>query len=257
MPFVSIRCYAELNDFLPPNQGFVTFHLSLPPDAVLKDIANKIGIPFYLIDLVLVNNKPVGLSHYLEENDRIAFYPVFENFDISSVTKVRDHPLRQPKFILDVHLGKLANQLRMFGFDTLYQNNWMKESLTTISRNENRILLSRSKSLLDIESLTHGYLIKNTDPRSQLVEVLEWFDLYNLASPFTRCIECNSKLQLVEKEAILSRIPQKVKNWCNEYQRCPSCDRIYWKGSHYQHMIAFVQNTLKWQSHPDHLNDNN
>jgi len=257
MPFVSIRCYAELNDFLPPNQGSITFHLSLPPDTALKDIADKIGIPFDLIDLVLVNNKPVGLSHHLEENDRIALYPVFENFDISSVTKVRDHPLRQPKFILDVHLGKLANHLRMFGFDTLYQNNWTKESLITISRNDNRILLSRSKSLLDIESLTHGYLIINTDPHSQLVEVLEWFDLYNLASPFTRCIECNSKLQLVEKEAILSRIPQKVKNWCNEYQRCPSCDRIYWKGSHYQHMIAFVQNTLKWQSHPDHLNDNN
>ena len=256
MSLVSIRCYAELNDFLPPNQGFVTFHLSLPPDTAIKDLVYKIGIPSDLIDLILVNNKPVGLSYYLEENDRVAFYPVFENFDISSVTKIRDHPLRQPKFILDVHLGKLANHLRMFGFDTLYQNNWTKESLITISRNKNRILLSRSKSLLDIESLTHGYLIKNTDPYSQLLEVLERFDLYSLASPFIRCIECNSKLQLVEKEVILSRIPQRVKDWCNEYQQCLSCDRIYWKGSHYQHMNAFVQSILKWQPHHSYPNDN-
>lgn len=255
MPFVSIRCYAELNDFLPPNMRFVTFHLSLTSNTLLKDIANKIGIPFDLIDLVLVNNKPVGQSSCLEENDRVAFYPVFENFDISSVTKVRDHPLRQPKFILDVHLGKLANHLRMFGFDTLYQNDWMEESLITISRNENRILLSRSKSLLDNESLAHGYLIINTDSHLQLMEVLERFDLYSLASPFTRCIECNSKLQLAEKEAILSRIPKKVREWCNEYQQCSSCNRIYWQGSHYQYMNAFVQSILKEQPHPDYPNN--
>jgi uncharacterized protein with PIN domain len=257
MPFISIRCYAELNDFLPAHRGFVTFPLSLPPHTLLKDLTDKIGIPSDLIDLVLVNNEPVCLSYQVEENDRVAFYPVFENFDISSVTKVRDHPLRQPKFILDVHLGKLAHHLRMFGFDTLYQNNWTKESCITISRNENRILLSRSKSLVNIESLTRAFLIKGIDPRLQLIEVFERFDLYSAASPFTRCIECNSTLQRVEKKIILSRIPQKVKDWCYEYQWCPSCDRIYWKGSHYQHMNAFVQNTLVEQSHADDPNKNN
>jgi uncharacterized protein len=256
MPFVFIRCYAELNDFLPPSQGFVTFPLSLPQHTHVNDIANEIGIPSDFIDVVLVNNKPVGLTYPLAENDRIAFYPVFENFNISSVTKVRDHPLRQPKFILDVHLGKLAHHLRLFGFDTLYQNNWAKESLMTISRNENRILLSRSRPLLKIESLTHAYLIKDTNPHVQLIEVLEWFDLYSLASPFTRCIECNSHLQRVEKEVILTQIPQKVKDWCNEYLRCTSCDRIYWKGSHYQHMDAFVRNILNERSHTDYPNRN-
>jgi uncharacterized protein with PIN domain len=251
MPFISIRCYAELNDFLPPHQGFVTFPLSVPDNTLLKDLASKIGIPSGLIDLILVNNKPVCFSYRLEENDRVAFYPVFENFDISSVTKVRGHPLRQPKFILDVHLGKLAHHLRMFGFDTLYQNNWTKESCITISINENRILLSRCKSLLNTESLTHAYLIKDTDPNFQLNEVLDRFDLYSLASPFTRCIECNTKLQHVEKEIILTQIPQKVKEWCNEYQRCSTCNRIYWKGSHYEHMIAFVQDTLSGHSHAD------
>jgi uncharacterized protein len=257
MPLVYIRCYAELNDFLPPNRGFVTFPLSITPNTLLEDIANTIGIPSNLIDLILVNNKPVDLSYHLEENDRIAFYPVFENFDISSVTKVQDHPLRQPKFILDVHLGKLANHLRLLGFDSLYQNNWAKESLISISINENRILLSRSKSLLNNESLTRTYLIKNIEPRFQLFEVLERFDLNSLASPFTRCIECNSKLQPVEKEAILPRIPQKVKDWCNTFQFCAFCDRIYWKGSHYQHMNTFVQSILYKKSRTDDSNENN
>jgi uncharacterized protein len=255
MPFISIRCYAELNDFLPPNRRFISFPLSLPANTLLKDLANIIGIPSDLIDLVLVNNKPVDLSYNLAENDRVAFYPVFESFDISSVTTVRDHPLRQPKFLLDAHLGKLAHHLRMFGFDAVYQNNWTKEFLVTISRNENRILLSRSRSLVNIELLTRAYLIKETDSHLQLIEILERFDLYSLASPFTRCIECNSKLQLVEKEAILSRIPQKVKDWCSEFQLCSSCDRIYWKGSHYQHMKIFIQNIFCGRSRGDYPNE--
>ena len=238
MPFVSVRCYAELNDLLPLNWRFVTFPLSLPPNTFVQDIAQTIGIPFDRIDLILVNNQPVCLSSCLKENDRVAFYPVFENFDITSLTKVRDHPLREPKFILDVHLGKLAHHLRMLGFDTLYQNNWTKESMLTISRNEHRVLLSKSKSLLSTEPLTHAHLIKSSVPRDRLLEVLDWFDLYSMASPFTRCITCNSKLQAVAKETVLPQIPQKVQGWCNEYHVCSSCKRIYWKGTHYEKMIA-------------------
>jgi uncharacterized protein with PIN domain len=251
MPFVSIRCYAELNDLLPSNWRFITFPLSLPPNTFVQDVAQTIGIPFDRIDLVLVNNQPVCLSYCLKENDRVAFYPVFENFDISSLTKVRNHPLRQPKFVLDVHLGKLAHHLRMLGFDTLYQNNWTKESMLTISRNEDRVLLSKSKSLLSTKPLTHAHLIKNSVPRFQLLEVLDWFDLYSIASPFSRCIACNSKLQVVEKETVLPQIPRKVQEWCKEYQWCSSCKRIYWKGSHYTHMNAFVQSLFSGHSNTD------
>jgi uncharacterized protein with PIN domain len=249
MPTIFIRCYAELNEFLLPDRRHVTFPFSLPLHPTVENVANNIGIPTGLIDLVLVNNVPTNLSYEVMENERVAFYPVFENFDISSVTKVRGHPLRQPKFILDVHLGKLAHLLRMLGFDVLYQNNWTKEFFITISLSENRIFLSRSNQVWISESLTHFYLIKNTDLHLQLVEVLEWLDLYSLISPFTRCIECNSLLHQVTKEAILSQIPEKVKDWCHEYQYCSVCSRVYWKGSHYQSMNACVQEIL--QSHTD------
>jgi len=244
MPLVFVRCYAELNDLLPLNWRFATFPLSLPPNAFVQDLAHTIGIPIDRIDLVLVNNQPVYLTYSLKENDRIAIYPVFENFDITSLTKVRDIPLRQPKFILDVHLGKLAHQLRLFGFDTLYQNNWTKDSILAIAGKEHRVLVSKSRSLLSSESLTHAHLIKSSVPRDQLMEVLAWFDLYGIASPFTRCIACNTKLRGVEKGTVLPQIPKKVQGWCNEYQACTVCERIYWKGSHYSHMNAFVQSIL-------------
>jgi uncharacterized protein with PIN domain len=242
---VSIRCYAELNDFLPMEKRFVTSSISLLSNTRIEELANKIGISPNVIDLVLANGTSVSMMYLLEENDRIALYPVFESFDISSITEVRNHPLRQPRFVLDVHLRKLTNHLRMFGFDALYRNNYTNEILIALSINEHRILLSKDRSLLETESLLHAYNVKNKDPRLQLIEVLERFDLYNLVALFTRCIECNTILQNFDKHAVLSPIPPKVKEWCTKYQWCSFCDRIYWEGSHYLHMQEFIQSVLR------------
>lgn len=234
------RWYSELNDDLPVEQQYVTFVHQIESDIIVRDFILRNKIPVDQVDLVLVNGDSADLTYKLKNDDRIALFPVFESFDISSVTKVREIPLRQPKFILDVHLGKLASHLRMLGFDTLYQNNYTNETLCRISLDENRTLLSKGKSLIETGCLTHAYLIKNKDPRLQLIEVLDRFQLFAHTAPFTRCIECNSILQKIEKEEILSRIPEKVKDWCSEYQLCSTCDRLYWKGSHYEKMHEFI-----------------
>lgn len=245
MPQIFVRCYAELNDLLPKEMQFSTFPLSLLQNTLVQVLIERIGLPLEAIDLVLVNGEPVDLSHSLEANDYISLYPVFESFDISSIEKLHEHPLRQLRFVLDVHLGKLANHLRMFGFDTLYQNNYSDKDLLSSSINEKRILLSKDKSLLDNKSLTRAFLVKEKVPQSQLIEVFDRFDLYTSVKPFTRCITCNTLLQRVEKQSILTRIPDKVIKWCDEYQWCTKCDRIYWKGSHYVHMQSFIHDILQ------------
>jgi len=237
---ISVRWYGELNDNLPADERYVTSLHRIESNITVGKFASGFGNPFDCIDLVLVNGISVDSVYQLKDNDRIALFPVFESFDIASVTKVREHPLRQPKFILDVHLGKLANHLRMLGFDSLYRNDYTVNLLCRISLQENRTLLSKNKSLIETESLTHAYLVKNKDPRIQLIEVLERFQLFALIAPFTRCIECNSTLQRVEMEGILFRIPAQVKEWCTEYQLCSECNRIYWKGSHYKKMLEFI-----------------
>ncbi|MBN1396858.1 MAG: twitching motility protein PilT [Bacteroidetes bacterium] len=237
---ISVRWYSELNDNIPIEQQYAAFIHQIESGTIVSDFISGSGIPLKQIDLILANGKSVSLEYQINDGDRIAVFPVFESFDISSVTKVREIPLRRPKFILDVHLGKLANHLRMLGFDTLYKNDYTKEILRKISLDENRTLLSKDKSLIENGCLTHAYLIKNKDPRLQLIEVLDRFQLFALTAPFTRCIECNSILQRIEKEEIIARIPEKVKEWCTEYQVCRTCDRIYWKGSHYQKMREFI-----------------
>lgn len=237
---ISVRWYSELNDALPAEQQYIVSTHRIESGITVNDFAIHCGVPMETIDLVLVNGVSEDSHYQLKDNDRVSFFPVFESFDISSVSKVRDKPLRQPKFILDVHLGKLAYHLRMLGFDTLYNNEYEDSVLCRISLEEHRTLLSKDKPLIETTGLTHAYLVKNINPRLQLIEVLDRFQLFSLTAPFTRCIECNSVLEQIEKDAILSRIPEKVREWYNEYTWCKSCDRIYWKGSHYKKMQEFI-----------------
>ena len=75
---------------------------------------------------------------------------------------MRPKPLRDPRFVLDVHLGRLAAYLRMLGFDTLYQNRCADDCLAEVARNERRILLTRDVGLLKRGSVTHGYYLRAT-----------------------------------------------------------------------------------------------
>lgn len=243
--YIQVRCFAELNDYLPNHQRYNTFSLSVSQPCSVQHLVDLINIPSVNIDLVLVNGQSVTLEYVLQENDLVSIYPIFETFDISNITKVRKTPLRSPKFVLDVHLGKLAHLLRMLGFDAAYKNNFTDNMLIDISTKEKRILLSKDKTLINTNTLSHAYLIKNKEPRLQLLEILDKLDLYTLINPFTRCIECNSLLQKVDKKIIFARIPEAVRNWCNEYYICLSCNRIYWKGSHYKHMNSYIEEIFK------------
>ncbi len=87
------RFYEELNDYLPDKARKKELAFDLKePTTVGKAIAT-LGIPSDEVDLILVNGVAVGLGHRLRGGDRVSVYPIFERFDISGVTKVREKPL--------------------------------------------------------------------------------------------------------------------------------------------------------------------
>ena len=92
-------------------------------------------------------NWRVDFSYRIQDGDKISVYPVFESIDIPSLVRLRPVPLREVRFIADVHLGRLAAYLRM-GFDTLYQDYYQDEELARISSGERRTLLTRDRGLL-------------------------------------------------------------------------------------------------------------
>ena len=176
----------------------------------------------------------------LFRSDRISVYPVFESLDISPLKHCQPTPLRDPRFVLDVHLGRLAAYLRMLGFDTLYRNDYDDPTLADISADEHRILLTCDLRLLMRKQITHGYFVRARQPHKQILEILARFDLYNNQKQFTRCMHCNGKTRAVKKKDIETQLLPKTKKFYDVFYQCESCNKIYWQGSHYLKMKDMI-----------------
>lgn len=240
MQRVYFRFYEELNDFLPEAKRKVRFTHEFTGRNSVKDMIESLGVPHAEIDLILVNTHSVDFSYIVQDNDDISVYPVFESFDISGLTHLRSKPLREPKFIADVHLGQLARYLRMLGIDTLYKTNFSKDDLIKISLIERMAILTRDRNILKRNEVTHGYWVRSEDPYEQVKEVIQRFHLEGEIKEFSRCLECNGLLEIVKKEKVIDKIPEKVKELQDEFYQCNGCHRIYWKGSHYTKMKDLI-----------------
>lgn len=148
------------------------------------------------------------------------------------------------RFILDVHLGRLAKYLRLCGFDTLFSTLYEDREIIETSMMEERIILTRDKLLLKDKRVKRGYLIRSQYYREQLKEVFERFNLKEHVRLFTRCITCNTLLETVSKEEISDRLLADTSRYYMEFKRCPTCDRIYWAGSHYDNMKKSISPLL-------------
>lgn len=242
--------HAELNHFLSPNKRQVSFPYYFKERASIKDTIESLGVPHPEIEAILVNTKAVDFSYIVQDDDSIQVYPVSASKEILSPISLRPQLPTILRFVLDVHLGKLAASVRMLGFDTLYRNDYDDQELAQISASEQRILLTRDKGLLMRSLVTFGYYVRTTNPEQQIVEVMRRYDLFNKVLPFQRCIRCNGLLEPVEKEAIIDQLPQKTRIAIDEFHRCRECSQIYWRGSHYEKMQNFIEEVLSSQDNP-------
>ncbi len=238
MPRVQVRVFQELNDHLPPARRGRVIEVDAAPGETVKSIVENLGVPHTEIDLITVEGESVPLWYQPPEAARINVYPMFERFDISGLTRVRREPLRQPRFELDVHLGKLARLLRMCGLDAEYRPPFDDAVLIDRALAEHRILLSRDREIFKYRRVTHGYWLRSQEPRQQLEEVIDRLDLRRHLRVFTRCMSCNGELEPVDKADIANRLLPRTAEYYDEFKRCSRCDKLYWKGSHYERMLA-------------------
>jgi len=153
-------------------------------------------------------------------------------------------PMR-PKFIVDLNVGKLAKRLRMMGYDTVFINGLDDPELVRIALREGRILLTRDTGILRRRIVSTGkvkaLLIDEGDVRTQLRQVVSTFNLEADSRPFTRCMECNEPLVSREKDEVREMVPPYVFATQDQYMQCPKCQRIYWRGTHWQRMNHEIQ----------------
>jgi uncharacterized protein with PIN domain len=230
------RFYEELNDFLPPEQRKRTNIYRFSGHPGIKDPIEVFGVPHTEVDLIIVNGQSVGFDYQLQAGDRVAIYPVFEALDITPIVKLREKSLRNPRFVVDVNLGKLAKRMRLLGFDSLYRNDYKDAAIVNIAVNDRRIVLTRDRRLLYNKQIDHGYWVRAVDVEAQANEVLRRFDLYGLVHPFSRCLICNGVLEPVAKADIWHRLEPKTRLYYQDFLQCTDCRKIYWHGSHMKNM---------------------
>jgi len=235
------RFYEELNDVLPAERRKRSFAYAFHGTPAVKDAIEAIGVPHTEVDLILVNGVSVGFDYRLQAGDRVSVYLVFESLDIGPVTRLRPQPLREPKFVCDVHLGKLARRLRLLGFDVAYRNTATDPEVVETALAEQRSILTQDRGILKLKKVTHGYLVRSPHVHEQVVEVLRRFDLLARIDPFSRCTQCNGLIRAVDKAEVEGDLPPKTREYYHEFFRCEACGKVYWKGTHFSRMEAEVR----------------
>ena len=144
------------------------------------------------------------------------------------------------RFLCDQMLGTLATWLRILGYDTAYARDVDDAALLRQAASEQRRLLTRDKELASRND--DAILIESTDLEEQLRRVIEatGMDLSREAM-LSRCTVCNTPVCKVEKAAVAGEVPEHAYEQHEEFWRCPSCGRIYWKGTHWDNMQDFIQ----------------
>ena len=171
-----------------------------------------------------------SLDSRLHEDDRVALFPYGEPV-----------LLKEYRFVVDGHLGRLAAYLRMLGFDTWYGRFADDPTLASVAAAEGRVLLTRDVGLLKRREIEVGYCVRSDKPHDQLREVTQRFALYPHVAPFSRCMECNGILQTVQKAEIADLLPAHTRETKAKFSRCPDCGKIFWRGSHHARMLGWIE----------------
>jgi uncharacterized protein with PIN domain len=141
------------------------------------------------------------------------------------------------KFLVDRMLGKLAKELRMLGYDTIYYRGEDARQLIQLARQEGRVILTRSAKLLPQKPEDRIFRVTEDRPCLQLKELIQKGQIIlDEEAFFSICLICNSLLNEIPREEAEGKVPDFIFYHQKAFFRCPQCKRIYWQGSHQENM---------------------
>jgi len=141
------------------------------------------------------------------------------------------------KFLVDCMLGKLAKELRMIGYDTLYYTGRDLHELIQLARQKERVILTRNTRLAPETTEIPIFHVTEDDPLHQLEELLRRGIIdFNERNLFSRCLICNARLNEITREEAEGNVPDYVYQHQKDFYRCPQCRRLYWSGTHLEKM---------------------
>lgn len=147
----------------------------------------------------------------------------------------------KPNFFADAMLGSVARKLRVLGFDTVYIPNINDDDILNIASKQDRIILTCDKELFKriLKIGGYGALLNGINDTDNLVYIFVKYGInsVNLDSNRSRCVVCNGLLETKRiTDAEGTSVPPKIRMYYKEIFRCTSCNKSYWKGSHFQQL---------------------
>ncbi len=228
---VRLKFHNDLTFFLKAKTSGEVVERDLGEKTSVKDVIESCGVPHPEVDLILVNREPVDFSYPIVKDADIDLYPVQSQCFLFKDKRLQVRSIK--RFVVDGHLGTLARNLRLLGFDVAYDQQAQDRQLLSVMECEDRALLTRDRRLLMHAIVRHGYCPRSQDADNQTIEVIDRFDLVDLITPFLRCLRCNAPLKKVAKADIMQKLEPLTRIYYEEFRRCIGCGRIYWAGSHF------------------------
>ncbi|MCX7654589.1 MAG: Mut7-C ubiquitin/RNAse domain-containing protein [Fervidobacterium sp.] len=234
---ITLRLFGSLCEL---TNGKYLFQFDPGINQTIKDCIERLGVPHTEVAFITLNKRFVDFSKIVENGDFYCIYPhsllIDKEFLLTPVYQ------GEPKFVLDIHLGKLARLLRMFG---LYAEFGMidDDGIVEKAKRVNGIILTRDRKLLMRKDIVFGYIVRSDFPEIQFKEVYHRYSLKNWLKPFTRCIECNGNLLVIDKNYVVGKVPPRVFETHDNFALCDKCGKVYWSGTHHKHMLERI-NTL-------------
>jgi uncharacterized protein with PIN domain len=199
------------------------------PTASLGHVIQSVGVPLTEVGTLRVADRTVPVAWRPEPTDVIEV-----------LTRPRPQPLDgPPQLLLDVHLGTLARRLRLLGVDTAYRNDAVDDELVAQAGREDRLLLTQDRGLLRRRTIRRAAYVYGSSPDDQLTDVLDRFRLP--LAPYTRCTACGGMVRAVPKADVLDLIEPGTRRTQQNFTRCWSCGRVYWRGAHAARLDRLVQ----------------
>ncbi len=143
----------------------------------------------------------------------------------------------EQRFIADAMLGKLARWLRVMGCDVEYFPTIDDGGLVTRAQRSGRLILTRDTLLIRRrQARENHFFVREDGYRDQVRQVVEAFAIDPFAHFLSRCLECNALLVDAAREEAAERVPPYVFATQDDFQKCPACGRLYWRGTHRERM---------------------
>lgn len=150
-----------------------------------------------------------------------------------------------PKFLVDEMLQRLGRWLRAAGYDTCIAVDASPDYyLLRQAIDENRILLTCDQKILEHRRAPdHTILLQNNSLEDNIATLTRQLQIDWQFRPFSRCLVCNTPLSDATAEQ-QQAAPDSVAERKLPARYCPTCQQVFWAGSHVKRM---QQQLVDWK----------